>query len=450
MYQSIEIVLKNSDSKFKKYCKENCMLAKNLKNATIFRCRQILFANQKTLNHLSENEINVLFEFNLFDEFQNNKAISIPSYNKFDKVFRNTHNPDYLSELPRQSSNQVVKETLRDFSSYFESIKKYKNNPSDFLGIPKIPKYIKASQIEFTITNQDAVIYKNNNQHYLKLPKTKIKVPLGKLNINGKLKEVKVKPFYDTYKISIIVENVDSFLNENNNRYLGIDLGVNNFATVNNNCGLKPFIINGKNIKSYNQWYNKELSKLKSNLDKYNNSLDNETPKKYTSKRIQKLNKSHYFKTNDFYNKVANNIITYALQNNISFICVGKNNNWKQEIDLGSKNNQTFCFIAHALFIKKLTNLGLKNGITVIPTEESYTSKSSLLDFDELNFEEDDEKLFSGRRIERGIYQTKNGILINADVNGAGNIIRKVFPHAFDKINDFRYMYGDIKKITIA
>ena len=348
MYETVNVVVKYDWKQLYQYCMESCKNAKAMKNAVIFRCRQIVSADKKDFDKLHDNERQILDEFNLIDKKQSGNKLRIPNYHIFDTMFKKTENPDYYNELAMQSTQQIIKETLQDFKGYFAALRKYAKQPELFTGKPKLPHYIKTDGCSFDITNQDAVIRMDKNgNRYLKLPKTKATVPLNDV-CTGKLKEITIQPFYDTFKISIVMENktsVNTILDKN--RIIGIDLGVNNFATTNNNCGLTPFIINGKGLKSYNQWYNKEMAKLRS----YIMTADADK-KRYTSKRIEKLNKDHYHHTNDFYNKAASYIIKYCVANNIGTIVIGKNDGWKQDINIGRKNNQTFCFIAHAFLLK--------------------------------------------------------------------------------------------------
>ena len=424
MYVTRAVVVKPSWSKLYDYCRNSCEQAKLMKNAVIFRCRQLVSADGKEPGNLRELEKQVLNEFGLMCDKTEGKKIYIPNYFAFERMFRDTKNPDFFNGLPMQSSQNIIKAVLDDFRSFFKAIKAYYKNPGKFPGKPRLPKYVKGTQAAFDITNQDAVIKACPGGHFLKLPKTKAVVPLGNMEV-GKLKEITVVPFYDTYKICIVMEtDICSVINCNRKRIVGIDLGINNFAAVNNNCGLAPFIIKGKNLKSYNQWYNKELSKLKSYVMKGDTKV-------YTSNRIRRLNKSHYNKTTDFYNKAASYIVKYCVSNDIGTVVVGKNDGWKQRTSMGSINNQNFCFIAHALFIKKLEFIATRYGIEVLETEESYTSKADLMSLDDMK----NGTLFHGERIMRGLYRNGTGNVINADINGAGNIIRKVFTDAFTGVN---------------
>ena len=223
---------------------------------------------------------------------------------------------------------------------------------------------------------------------------------------------------------------------------MGIDLGITNIVTTSNNCGLIPFVINGNGLKSFNQWFNKTKASLQSILP--NNQ--------YTSHRLEYLYQYRNNRTSDYYNKVASYIVNYCVNNNIGTIIICQNIQWKNNINIGSKNNQTFCNIAHTQLINKINQLSKKVGIFVMQIEESYTSKASFLDGDDIPIYKKDDKTnyqFSGKRVYRGLYKTKDGILINADINGASNIIKKWNPLAFKNINDLSYLYRSVDKILI-
>ena len=466
-YKTTTITIKSSDKKKKQYCENNTKLAKLFKNTVIFRCRQLICAHNKHYENLSDNEIEVLAEFaNIDTSFMFEKYWTLPNYYQFDAMFKITANSDYYNNLAMQTKQQIIKEVLESFNGYRKSLISYYKDSSKFTGKPKMPGYVKSDKITFTITNQDAKVKsdykkvkkaigvtKNGKVKYktekvylgevLKLPKIKQCVKLGKLNIS-KVKEVQIQPFYDTYRI-LIVEELSSDNSEkitlNPNRILGIDLGVNNFVSTSNNCGLTPFVINGNGIKAYNQWYNKTLADLKSNLP----------TGQLSSNRIQSLNLKRYNVTNDFYNKVAHYVIDYCVNNNIGTVVIGKNTQWKLGTHLGVKNNQNFCFLAHSVFMTKLQSMTKKYGINVIVTEESYTSKASFLDNDYIpTYGVDGENVkFSGKRVYRGLYKSADGILINADVNGSSNTIRKAVPNAFDNVSDFEYLYKTVIKVDL-
>lgn len=439
-YKTTNIVVSSNDDLYA-YCKQMALAAKLFSNAVTFRCRQLFSAYFKKYANLTENEQQVIDEFAIIGVSfpSEHKHKILPNYYEFDKMFKQTQNPDYFNVLPSQTTQQTIKMVLESFKAYSKSLKAYYKDASKFAGKPRLPGYIKTDITTFTITNQEAYVKDDNT---LKLPKTKLTVNLGKLNIN-RLIEVTIQPFYDDYKISI-VEKVEPIIPKqlDATRVLGIDLGVTNIVSTSNNCGLVPFVINGNGLKAYNQWYNKTKAKLQSQLPQG----------KHSSHSIDILNKHHYNRTNDFYNKVASYIIHYCIDNNIGTIVIGKNTQWKQNINIGHKNNQTFCFIAHSTFIDKIKLMADTYGIAVIITEESYTSKASFLDNDDIPTYDNNnaEHKFSGRRKYRGLYQSKDGYILNADINGASNIIKKGIKSAFDNINDFAYLYQSVNKIQIT
>lgn len=178
-----------------------CSEAKLFKNVVIFHCRQLLSANRKGYVGLQNNEETVLDEFKRTEgRFKKiDSKYFLPGYFHFDYLFKVTNNPDYYNKLPMQSNQQIIKEVLADFKSYFKGLKAYKKNPDSFTGKPKFPGYCKSEQVSFDITNQDCVVKPNKEGYsYLKLPKTKLTVNLGRLKL-GKLKEVTIKPYYDIH-----------------------------------------------------------------------------------------------------------------------------------------------------------------------------------------------------------------------------------------------------------
>jgi len=299
------------------------------------------------------------------------------------------------------------------------------------------------------------------------MPKIKKRLDVGNLEL-GKIKEIKIVPYYDTFKICIASEGNDTPKVDkkkknikvksktkkkhiskikslkkkklNLKRILGVDFGIDNFLTTSNNCGLNPLIINGKGIKSYNQYYNKLKAYYQSLLQKG----------QFTSKRLQRLSKNRDLYLKDKYEQISSYLICYAYANNIGTIVLGKNDNWKQNSNIGKANNQNFTFIGHAKLIEKIKYKAQLLGIEVIVVEESYTSKASFLDKDKLPIygENDSNIKFSGTRVKRGLYGSKKGVFINADVNSASNIIRKYDNNAF-KNKKLSYLIKTVEKINI-
>jgi len=327
------------------------------------------------------------------------------------------------SEPYRDLGSNVGQQTLRlldkNWKSYFKSIKDWNKNKNKYLGRPKLPKYKdkeKGRNI-LVIDNIKCSI----RDGYLRFSWKPLK-PLNnkfRTNATGKLMQVRFIPKNKSYVMEIVYEIDIPEPKEESNRIIGIDIGVDNLATVANNVGLNPFIINGRPLKSINQYYNKKKAQIQSELKKKNN--------KDWSNKLQKLTDKRNNKISDYIHKASKHIIDWCMQNQIDTIAIGRNKNWKQESVMSKKVNQNFVEIPHGLFIEKIKYKAENKGIKVIETEESYTSSTSFLDGEEPCEENKNKK----RRIHRGLFKSNKGVMINADLNGAYQIIKKVFPNAF-------------------
>lgn len=275
------------------------------------------------------------------------------------------------------------------------------------------------------------------NNRFLKFPRTKTQLNIGKLGFTkGRMKQVRVLPKHGRYLVELVFE-VPKTLSETeakelNHRYMSVDLGIDNLATIVTNTDRKPVLVKGKNVKAINQRYNQ--------LKAYYTSIlrHGKGPKEgpFTSKRLENINNKRQNQIKDLFHKASRHIVDAAVEEHISTIVIGKNKDWKQNVNLGKRNNQSFVSISHSLFIQMIEYKAKEHGIQVITTEESYTSKASFLDNDDIPVykENDNSKhTFSGRRIKRGLFRSKDGTLINADVNDAANIMRKVFKTAFEE-----------------
>ncbi|KEI12906.1 transposase [Clostridium novyi B str. ATCC 27606] len=317
---------------------------------------------------------------------------------------------DYKS-LMAQVSQQTLKLLDKNWISFFESIKDWSKHKEKYNGRPKLPNYKnKNGKNILVFTNQNC----KQKEGYIQFPKCFNKYEL-KTNINAKLQQVRILPRNKHYVIEVIYKIEKKEKLNDNGKYISIDVGLDNFATVVNNIGLKPIIINGKGLKSINKYYNKKLSYYKE-IAKRMNNLD------YTN-RMNRLTIKRNNKIIDFIHKASKKIIDYALKNNINTIIVGNNKDWKRKSNMSKLVNQSFVGIPHQEFINKLIYKCENVGLNIIITEESYTSGTSFLD-NELPIKENYNKK---RRVYRGLFVSNNGIKINADVNGAYQIMRKVF-----------------------
>lgn len=370
-----------------------CLMAKNLWNHGMYVIRQSFFKeDEKYLNYYDLDSI----------------------------LKKDVEYPDYRNTVSAQSSQQLLLMLDRSWKSFFKSSRDFKAHPDKYTGRPKLPKYKdKDGRQTFIITSQE--IKQDNN--LIKFPKK-----LNGFSIEArcltkenliKVNQVRFVPRGSQINVEVIYEIKVPELRSEVNRICGIDIGVDNLAAVSNNIGEKPFVVNGKGLKSVNQYYNKHISHYKE-VTKRCNNLNK-------SSRQEKLTKKRNLKIDDAMHKSSRFIIDWCNKNNIDAIVIGHNKLWKQSVELGRRNNQVFTQIPFSRFIDMVTYKAQEFGIQVILTEESYTSGTSFLD------EEQPTKEFynKSRRIKRGLFQTNKSNLVNADINASLQIIKKVLPNAF-------------------
>ena len=376
----------NKNNKLWKYCDDLCFKSKNLYNYANYIQRQ-LFASNK----------------------------SIMKYK--DLTFELKHS-EAFKDLGSNSAQHTLKMLDKSWKAFLVSIKDYYKNPSRYLGRPRLPGYKKKNGRYICIlTNLQSQI--KDGYLYFAFKPLKPCNNLIKTKINGKHMQTRIVPKGSCYVLEIVYETEIPELKEQNNRVVGIDLGVDNLATLTNNVGVKPIVINGKVIKSINQYYNKKKSILQSDLKKRHN--------KNWSNKLQKLQDKRDNKIDYHLHCSSKSIINYCEGLDIDTIVIGLNKTWKQESKLVSKANQNFISIPYDKLINQIKYKAENLGINVIITEESYTSGCSFLDNEEIGKDTYDKS----RRIYRGLFKSNQGKLINSDVNGSYNIIRKVFPKAF-------------------
>jgi putative transposase len=351
---------------------------------------------------------------------RNHKVIN---YSTMDKILKRDY-PETYKGLPAQTSQQVLRLIEKNWKSFFKAIAAFKKAPEKFAGRPKIPGYKdKEKGLNVIIfTNQQCKIIDGK----IIFPKAVGLEPLTTKTV--KLQQVRIIPKFKHFVIEVVYrkEVIGHELNQEN--VIGIDLGLNNLATlVSNQPDASPMLINGKPLKSINQFFNKKKAEAMALIGD-----------KGSSNRIADLSNKRGNKISDYLHKASRAIIDYAIETKTGVIVVGENKGWKQEIKIGKKNNQNFVSIPFDQFKSMIVYKAEENGITVIFTEESYTSKASNLDQDVLPvFKEGQKHTFSGKRVKRGLYRWSKG-LINADLNGALGIIRKVVPESLKEILKIR------------
>ena len=314
--------------------------------------------------------------------------------------------------LPCAVSQQVIKQVFQDIKSWIRAKKDYEKNPSKYQSRPKLPKYKRGKKQNTVVFTTSACRVKDGHIHFVKNIIEPIKTNIG----GNKLCQVRIIPQATCYIVEVIYEKKEEDLGLDKSNILSIDLGLDNLCTGISNAGIKPFIVNGKIMKSFNQWYNKLKAKLM-----------NFVGDKGASKRLKRLNNKRNFWIEDKIHKVSRWIINLCKDNNIGSIVIGLNKGWRQEINLGKKTNQKFVEIPFSRLIDKIAYKGKLIGIDVQTVEESYTSKVDHLAFEPLEKRD----VYSGKRIKRGLFQSSVSKLINADVNGAIGIGRKVSGNSY-------------------
>lgn len=363
------------------------------------------------------------------------------SYTVLDAIFKYTDHPTYR-RMNSQVNQNAIKKTVKSWKSYFQLRKDYVIHPEKYKARPRIPGYIKQPAMTVAYTNQTAKFIRKDGRAYLRLVNHKPPVLIGKEPLYADMTYVKteVKPQYGgysillTFKEDIILPEVPKFPK----RILGIDIGVDNFCAVANNFGDTPFLIKGGAVKSMNQNFNKERARLLSEVTKGSDS----THSVKKTKQLHTLSRRRETRLRDFFYKTAWYLVRYAKRQQVEVIVAGHNEDQKQNICIGRQNNQNFVSIPFCRFLDILRYTAAKAGIPVVLREESYTSKASLLDLDAIPAYKKGDTInhtFSGKRVRRGLYKTNSGFFINADINGAGNILRKEYPYAYDG-QDMKYL----------
>ena len=386
------------------------------------------FRNLKYLSHIAKNLTNEAIYNVRQHYFQNKKYLS---YNENYKMLKNSEN---YKKLNSNMAQQILKEVDGSFKSFFGLLKLAKNGQYDNKKI-KLPKYLAKDGfttlvIGFVRLKDDILIVPYSNS--FKKTHQEVKIKLPPVLKNKKIKEIRIIPKqhsrYFEIQYTYEVEEVQRELNKENG--LGIDLGIDNLCTCVTNNGAS-FLIDGRKLKSINQYYNKTNAKLQSIKDKQKIEHITLRQKRIARKRNNRIN--------DYLSKAARIIINYCLNNDIGKLVLGYNEDFQRNSNIGSINNQNFVNIPYGKLRDKLIYLCKLYGIEFKLQEESYTSKASFFDRDEIPIydkENSQKYIFSGKRIKRGLYQTSKGYKLNADCNGALNILRK------SKVVDLSILYN--------
>ena len=354
-----------------------CRRANNLYNATMYCIRQAFFAG------------------------------TILTYEAVNKKFIQEKQVDYYS-LPTKISQQIQRIVSSAWRGYFSAIRDYKKNPSKYLGKPRIPGYRKKGGFYVVPFTRQSVTFNTRNvpRGYLRLSGTSVL-------IKTKQKEIQAARLVPLDRNHIKVEilyNVECPEVKHNGKIASMDLGVNNLATIVYPSS-RTEIINGRPLKSINQHYNKKLAEVRSKNAKREHQTRREVS--LISKRRNKIN--------DYLHKASRYIVNQLVSNEVTELVIGYNAGWKQDTRMKKIGNHRFHYIPFYKFLSMLTYKCALAGIAVAMNEESYTSKCSFLDNEEVCKHAE----YKGKRVRRGLFRASDGRLINADVNGALNILKK-------------------------
>ena len=403
MHLTVKQQVKHLSKEDYKTIKELCHIAKNLANEAIYNVRQYYFAEGEFL--------------------------------KYEKNYTLLKNSPNYKLLNSNMAQQILKEVDGSFKSFFGLIKLAKQDRYAFKDC-KLPHYLPKDGyttlvIGFVRLKENKLILPFSNS--FKKTHKAVEITIPPILLDKKVKEIRIIPKAKArfFEIQYIYEAECVQRNLNTNNALALDLGINNLVTAVSSNG-RSFIIDGRKLKSINQWFNKENARLQSIKDKQHYG-------KKSTNRQKAIARDRNNKVNDYMNKAARKVINYCIANDIGALVVGYNETFQRNSHIGKRNNQNFVNIPYGQLRSKLEYLCRLNGIIFVKQEESYTSRSSFWDQDDIpvyNADNPREYQFSGKRVHRGQYKTASGKTINADVNGALNIMRK------SSVVDVSILYG--------
>lgn len=378
------------------------------------------FAQLKELTHHAKNLYNQAL-WVLREAFEaTGQYFTYPQMDKAMKQVSNREGEINYKLLKAKVAQQTLRRLDKNFKSFFKCHQDWVKNPNKYRGQPKPPRF-KQQPYDNLIYDYQAFSVKNDA---IVLDRQRgLTIPLPKPLIGKILKQVEIRPKYRYFEAVFVYENpAESKPVLSGEKLMAIDLGLNNLATIVTNGVEKPFILDGRKLKSINHHYNKRLARLQSHLKK--------TRDHAWSNRLQRLTEKRNARISDYLHKATHQVTKISVSKGISKVLVGEVTRSLNAINLGKKINQNFVNLSLGQFIDKLRyKLELK-GILLEIINESYTSKASFIDGDFLpkKYQPNQTLSFSGQRVKRGLYRSKPGTLINADVNGAYNILRKSNP----------------------
>ena len=389
MMKRVEYHRLKPSSPFYAMLREFCHRSKNLYNHGNFLIRQIFIEDGKWLRY---GEVDRLL--------------------KVDKDYS-----DYREMPTAQTAQQTLRLLDKNWTSFFAAIKDWKAHPEKYKGQPKLPKYkAKEGYFPLVLTNQNCKL----KDGVIRFPRTfqgfTVKAIFA-CQPEAVFKQARFIPHGGEIDLELVYELPEVEEKADNGKYAAIDIGVDNLAALVWNTGERPVLLKGTPLKSVNQYYNKQIAKCRSICELMNG--------RHSSKRIARLTAKRNRKIVDYLHKASCKVIDLCAEQDVSVLVIGKNKGWKQEAKLGRRVNQSFVQLPFVRFIQMLQYKAEAIGMKVVLTEESYTSGTSFLDGEAPAKDRYDKS----RRVHRGLFQANDGRKINADVNGAYQIMRKVFPN---------------------
>ena len=387
--QLVERHLIKKTHKYWQECDSLCLLAKNLYNLCNYYMRQRFFETGKV--------------------WPNNKLYHLVAES------------DAYKQMPSTKiACSLIRQVAQSWTGYFKAHKDWQINPEKYLAEPKIPKY------KSKLKGRYSVLYKGSEAIYKKplaegichLSQSDIRIHLYKAH---QPIQARISPRNGYYVIEVVYQ-VENPQRQPSNRIAAIDLGVDNLVALScNDPSVRPILLNGRPIKSINRLYNKTRSLIQSKIG--------ETK---TSNRLNGLTLKRNNQVDNFLHLTSSIVVNYLKANGISTLVVGKNERWKQQVNIGKRNNQNFVQIPHARLIEMLEYKCQLAGIKLVTVNEAYTSKCSALDLEPIQ----KHNKYLGRRVHRGLFKASTGRVINADINGSLNILRTYSPEAFTHVEE--------------
>ena len=346
------------------------------------------------------------------------KFIEDKEYISYPKLFQLCKTCDPYKDLGSNIGQTTLRILDKSWKSFLVSIKDYSKNSSKYLGKPKIPKYLKKDG-RYVVGLDNNKVGVKDGYIFFKWKVCKFMNNHFKTNVSNtaKIMQCRFVPKGSGYNLELVYQIEIPDCSEEVNRIVGIDLGVENFVTMVNNIGETPIIVKGGVLKSINQYYNKKKATLQSELKTHHDLNWSNQLQKLTDKRFNKIEYEMHC--------ISRKVVNWCVSHRIDTLIVGRNKGWKQE----NESMQNFTYIPFEIFENMLAYKCENVGIKTYFINESYTSGTSFLDGEKPckeNYNKD-------RRVYRGLFVSNKGVKINADVNGAYQIINKVVPDAFAK-----------------